>query len=132
MAESIAECLSVRREELRQQLIQSSCAISQAHLVDFDWQVKVNNTICSSYVRVLLEQHKARRIYCIAQKFDDRKLRQILRMASDLSNFPANLFPLNVSPMKPTINFYLSKFYASSFVKIFRQKLLCYTVSYVI
>ena len=34
MAESIAECLSVRREELRQHLIQSSCAISHDHLVD--------------------------------------------------------------------------------------------------
>ena len=41
MAESIAECLSVRREKLCQQLIQSSCAISHDHLVDFDLQVKV-------------------------------------------------------------------------------------------
>ena len=53
VAESIAECLSIRREELRQQLIQSSCAISQAHLVDFDWQVKV--PILSVYVCALLE-----------------------------------------------------------------------------
>ena len=49
MAESIAECLSVRREELRQQLIQSSGTISHDHLIDFDWQVKVI-TLC-----VLLE-----------------------------------------------------------------------------
>ena len=52
VAESIAECLSVRRDELRQQLIQSSCAISHAHLVDFDWQVKVK-ILCVLRIRIL-------------------------------------------------------------------------------
>jgi len=41
LAESIADCLSVRREELHEKMVQDSCAISHAHLVDFDWQVKV-------------------------------------------------------------------------------------------
>ena len=45
LAESIAECLSVRREELHEKLVQDSCAISHAHLVDCDWQVKVKKVL---------------------------------------------------------------------------------------
>ncbi|XP_065919374.1 COMM domain-containing protein 8-like [Dysidea avara] len=48
LAESIAECLSVRREELHEKLVQDSCAISHAHLVDCDWQVKL--IMCSDKV----------------------------------------------------------------------------------
>ena len=37
----LAECLWVRREEIRLQLIRDSCTFSHSHLVDFDWRLKV-------------------------------------------------------------------------------------------
>ena len=44
------QCLSVHREELHHQLIRTSCAISHAHLVDFDWQVKVMLCVLLEYI----------------------------------------------------------------------------------
>ena len=41
LAQLIAECLSVRKDEIREQLVKESCNISQAYLSDFDWKLKV-------------------------------------------------------------------------------------------
>ncbi|KAL5499894.1 hypothetical protein EMCRGX_G011362 [Ephydatia muelleri] len=41
LAQLIAECLWVRKEEIREQLAMDSCNISQAYLSDFDWKLKL-------------------------------------------------------------------------------------------
>ena len=49
LAQLIAECLSVRKDEIREQLVKESCNISQAYLSDFDWKLKVCNEWCQSF-----------------------------------------------------------------------------------
>lgn len=41
MAQVVAVCLWVRREEIRGQMIGNSCNITHSHLKDFDWRLKV-------------------------------------------------------------------------------------------
>ena len=41
LSQLVAECLSVRREEARAQLVRDSCNISHCHLSDYDWKLKV-------------------------------------------------------------------------------------------
>ena len=41
-ASVLAECLWVRREEVRSQLARDSCAISHSVLRDYDWKMKVS------------------------------------------------------------------------------------------
>ncbi len=41
MAQVVAVCLWVRREEIRGQMIGSSCNITHSHLNNFDWRLKV-------------------------------------------------------------------------------------------
>ena len=41
LSQLVAECLSVRREEVRAQLVRDSCNISHCHLSDYDWKLKV-------------------------------------------------------------------------------------------
>ncbi|XP_064393067.1 COMM domain-containing protein 8-like [Halichondria panicea] len=41
MAQVVAVCLWVRREEIRGQMIGSSCNITHSHLNDFDWRLKL-------------------------------------------------------------------------------------------
>ena len=37
----LAECLWVRKEEIRDELVRQSCAISHSYLADYDWKMKV-------------------------------------------------------------------------------------------
>lgn len=37
----LAECLWVRREEVKKELVRESCAISHSFLADYDWKMKV-------------------------------------------------------------------------------------------
>ncbi|XP_071489641.1 COMM domain-containing protein 8-like [Diadema antillarum] len=39
--EKLIECVTVRRSELRKALVDNTAAISQAHLTDFDWKLKL-------------------------------------------------------------------------------------------
>lgn len=41
LAQLVAECLWVRRDEIREELVKESCNISQASLTDFDWKLKL-------------------------------------------------------------------------------------------
>ena len=41
IASLLAECLWVRREEIRDELVRRSCAISHSFLADYDWKMKV-------------------------------------------------------------------------------------------
>ena len=43
MAQTVATCLWVRRDEIRGQMVRSSCNITHSHLNDFDWRLKVHN-----------------------------------------------------------------------------------------
>ena len=43
--QKVAEVINVRREELRQALLQKTAAISNSLLKDFDWQLKVTIAI---------------------------------------------------------------------------------------
>ena len=40
VAEVLVECLWVRKEEVREQLVRDSCAISHSTLLDYDWRMK--------------------------------------------------------------------------------------------
>ena len=42
MAQIVATCLWVRRDEIRGQMVRSSCSITHSHLNDFDWRLKVH------------------------------------------------------------------------------------------
>ena len=42
LSQLVAECLSVRREEVRAQLVRDSCSVSHCHLTDYDWKLKVS------------------------------------------------------------------------------------------
>ena len=44
-ASVLAECLWVRREEVRSQLARDSCAISHSVLRDYDWKMKVQTRV---------------------------------------------------------------------------------------
>lgn len=40
--EQLMECVSIRREDLGKALIGNTASISQSHLTDFDWKLKVS------------------------------------------------------------------------------------------
>ena len=42
LSQLVAEYLSVRREEVRVQLVRDSCSVSHCHLTDYDWKLKVS------------------------------------------------------------------------------------------
>ncbi len=41
LCQLVSQCMWVRREEIRSQLVRDSCAVSHSHLEDFDWKMKV-------------------------------------------------------------------------------------------
>ena len=48
----IGECVSVRSEELRSQLLRDSAKVSPSSLTDFDWKLKVFTT--TSYIHTVV------------------------------------------------------------------------------
>ena len=42
----LAECVWVRREEVRAQLVREACSVSHSNLEDYDWNTKVGRTKC--------------------------------------------------------------------------------------
>ena len=46
----IGECVSVRSEELRSQLLRDSAKVSPSSLTDFDWKLKVSRNTTSSTI----------------------------------------------------------------------------------
>ena len=43
--QAVLDCIWPRQEEIRQSLVQNTAMISNAHLKDFDWKVKVSGKI---------------------------------------------------------------------------------------
>lgn len=49
----IGECVSVRQEEVRTQLLRDSSKVTPTSLTDFDWKLKVSSTVMPKLVREL-------------------------------------------------------------------------------
>jgi hypothetical protein len=47
ISQVVATCVSVRKDEIRTQLVKDSCNITQSKLVDFDWKLKVVIITCA-------------------------------------------------------------------------------------
>ena len=61
LSQLVAECLSVRREKVRAQLVRDSCNVSHCHLTDYDWKLKVS-TCTYMYIHVYTLPQLA--LYC--------------------------------------------------------------------